>query len=116
MRSIIIIFLFACALSVKGQTASVKTDTFTVNGNCEECKEVIENAADIKGVKLTKWDPDTKVAKVTYDPSKVALSDIQKAIAAKGYDAAGYKGDNKAYSKLPKCCKYRDAKCVELKK
>ena len=30
-----------------------------------------------------------------------------------GYDAGNVKGSDKAYRKLPKCCKYRDNKCEE---
>jgi periplasmic mercuric ion binding protein len=95
---------------------AIKTETFTVKGNCEECKERIENAADIKGVKLCTWDADTKVATATFDPNKVSLGEIKKAIARKGYDAGEIAGDAKAYNKLPGCCKYRDGVCEDKKK
>jgi periplasmic mercuric ion binding protein len=112
MRTIIILILTFAGIIASAQTG-VKTSTFIVKGNCEECKVRIENAADIKGVKISKWDPDTKVATVTYDTAKVKLEKIQEAIASRGYDAGDYKGNDKAYSRLPKCCKYRDGKCEE---
>lgn len=90
---------------------SVKTITLSVAGNCGECKERIENAADIKGVKICTWDSKTKVAKITYDPSKTTPEAIELAIAAAGHDTAGKKATADAYKKLPNCCRYRDGKC-----
>ncbi len=87
---------------------TVKTMVISVNGVCDDCKERIENAADIKGVKLCNWSPETKKAIVTFDEAKVSAENIEKAIAAKGYDTEHFKGDEKAYAKLPKCCKYRE--------
>jgi copper chaperone CopZ len=95
---------------------SIKTQTFTVKGNCDECKGRIENAADIKGVKFTEWNPDTKIAKVTFDTLKTTLPTIQAAIAARGYDAGEIKASDKSYRRLPTCCKYRDGDCEEKKK
>jgi len=114
MKNLIIIISCVCSFILKGQT--VKTETFIVKGNCEECKERIENSADIKGVKICTWEKDTKVATVTYDPAKITLTDIKKAIAQSGYDAGEIAGNTKAYNKLPECCKYRQGVCEEKKK
>ena len=111
-----IIWVFLTFLFIQTNAQSAKTVTFTVKGNCEECKENIENAADIKGVKLLTWDQKTKVATVTFVPEKITLAQIQKAIASKGYDTGDFKGDAKAYKALPKCCKYRDGVCEEKSK
>jgi periplasmic mercuric ion binding protein len=111
MKTILILMMMFLSASAFSQT--VETRTFVVKGNCDDCKERIENAADIKGVKILKWNPDTKVATATFDPSKVSVLKIQEAIASVGYDAGDIKGNNKAYGKLPKCCKYRDNKCEE---
>ena len=89
---------------------TIKTETFTVNGNCDDCKKRIENAADIKGVKIGTWNADKKVFSVTYNTTKTNLEQIQKAIASKGYDAGDIKGDTTAYKQLPHCCQYRDRK------
>ncbi len=94
---------------------TIKTETFAVKGNCDMCQTRIENAADIKGVKICKWDIDKKVATVTYNTSKTTLEQIQKAIAAKGYDAGDIKGDDAAYKKLPNCCQYKDHACTDKK-
>ncbi len=98
------------------QPATIKMATFTVNGNCEECKKRIENAADIKGVKLAVWDEKTQDITVTYRPDKVNLPAIQKAIAASGHDAGDLKASDAGHEKLPKCCQYRNGKCEDPKK
>jgi copper chaperone CopZ len=113
MKTILIAFMSMLAFGLSAQSAGIKTETFVVKGNCDDCKERIENAADIKGVKILKWDTDTKVATATYDADKTTVEKIQQAIASAGYDAGDIKGSAKAYRKLPKCCKYRDNKCEE---
>lgn len=114
MKNIFLVLGFLVSFYSYSQT-TVKTETFVVKGNCDECKKRIENAADIKGVKISNWDADKKVFSVTYDSKKTNLELIQKAIAAKGYDAGNEKGDAKAYEKLPKCCQYNDRKHEEAK-
>lgn len=114
MKSIILTILLGLALTNYAQSTT-KTATFVVKGNCEDCKSVIENAADIKGVKLLTWNTKTKIASVTYQSDKTTLETIQKAIADKGYDTELYKGNDKAYKRLPKCCRYRDTACEEPK-
>jgi len=110
MKTIISIALIFFSISLFSQTA-VKTETIAVRGNCEQCKKRIENAADIKGVKVSNWDEKTQALSVTYDPSKTTIEQIRKAVAAKGHDAGEFKADDKSYKKLPGCCKYRDRKC-----
>lgn len=114
MRLSLIIAIILIAFKFKAQTGVI-THTISVKGNCEECKERIENAADIKGVKICKWDANTHVATVTFDSSKTTLETIEKAIAKAGYETASQKADPKAYAKLPKCCKYNDGVCEDKK-
>ena len=95
------------ALQSLSAQSSVKTVTLGVDGDCDECKESIENAADLKGVKVCNWDAKTKKAVITYDEAKVSLDKIENAIAAKGYDTEHVRGSDAAYNKLPKCCRYR---------
>lgn len=114
MRTLIVLAFSLFVFATKAQEG-ITTVTFTVKGNCEQCKDRIENAADIKGVKIMTWSAKTKVASVKYSSDKVSLTQIQEAIAAKGHDAGPIHGDDKAYNKLPKCCKYRDGKCEESK-
>lgn len=112
MRTILLLVIsLIISNTAFAQDKTIKTATITVKGNCEECKKRIENAADIKGVKVASWDEDKQAITVTYKSDKVTLEQIEKAIAASGHDVANLKGNDANYKKLPECCKYRDKKC-----
>lgn len=117
MKTLFCFVLIIFSYNIFSQNAvvptAVKMATFTVKGNCEQCKKRIENAADIKGVKLATWDEKKQLLQVTYKPDKVTLEQIQKAVASSGHDIGDMKGDKSKYDKLPECCKYRDGKCEE---
>ena len=84
----------------------ITSSTFKVLGNCEMCKETIEESLKIDGVTKADWNTETKMIVVNYDSTKINLDKIQKNIATVGYDNPKYKGDDKAYSELPECCQY----------
>lgn len=111
--SILILFLSILSQTQNAPKTDVATITFKVSGNCDQCKERIENAADIKGVKVCTWDIKTHVAKVVYNPSKVTPEQIKQAIANAGHDVEGYKASDKAYKELSDCCKYREGECTK---
>ncbi|MBA3664317.1 MAG: heavy-metal-associated domain-containing protein [Bacteroidetes bacterium] len=102
---IIIPVFISCASFAQ---TSVKTVTFHVTGVCGECKERIENAADIKGVKKCTWDKKTKIVSVILDEKKVTQDQVEKAIAKAGYDTEHEKASEASYKKLPDCCHYKD--------
>ena len=41
------------------------------------CKERIENALDIKGIKLADWNEETKICKITFKPEVITEDKIQ---------------------------------------
>jgi hypothetical protein len=87
-------------------TGDVITAEFKVEGVCGMCKDRIENGALIKGVKKAEWDKETEMLTVIYNPDKVELMDIHKAIAELGHSTDKIKAEEKAYNKLPMCCQY----------
>jgi len=105
----ILVIAILSTISVNLFAQSVKTDTISVNGNCGICKKTIEKAANGDGVSAAVWNKDTKKMLLTYDPSKTSANDVEKRIAASGYDTEKYKADDKAYNKLEKCCQYKRA-------
>lgn len=84
----------------------VSTSTFKVWGNCEMCKETIDRSLKVEGVSKADWNVDSKILTVSYDTNKITLDQIQKNVAAVGYDNDKYKGDDKAYHELADCCQY----------
>ena len=83
-----------------------KVETIKIWGNCETCQSNIEKAAKVEGVTNAVWNKETKILSLVYNPSVISSDDIQKKIAAVGYDTEKYKGNDKAYAKLNECCKY----------
>jgi membrane fusion protein, copper/silver efflux system len=81
---------------------------FAVSGNCEMCKERIENAAkSVQGVSSADWDVNSKKISVEYDNKMVGLDEIQEAIAKAGHDTEKFRASDEVYNNLPECCLYR---------
>ncbi len=86
--------------------------TFKVFGVCEQCKQRIEGALKVKGIKSAVWNIDSKMLSVSYSPSKISLEKIHNRIAA-GHDTYLKKANDAAYNALPKCCYYREIESME---
>ena len=111
IRSTVIILAFllsASHVSAQEKDKKVETAKFVVKGNCNMCKDRIENAALIKGVKLVEWDKVTDTLTVIYRVDKVKLDDLHKAVAEVGHDTEKVKAKDEVYTKLPAGCLYRD--------
>lgn len=105
---IILPIFLSINISAQEKDKKVENAEFIVSGVCEMCKERIENAALIRGVKLAEWEKATGIMKVVFVPKKITSKEIQRAIAEAGHDTELVKASDKAYQKLPACCAYRD--------
>lgn len=85
---------------------NTRTITMRVDGDCGMCEERIEAAAFVKGEAQAKWDPDTKMATISYDSVRTNTDAIQRRIAQAGYDTPSYLAPDAAYAQLPSCCQY----------
>jgi len=78
-----------------------------VSGNCDMCKERIEDAAlSVAGVSSAKWSADKQELHVNYQSNKANTDKIQKAIAGVGHDTEKYKAADDVYNALHECCQY----------
>lgn len=100
------LFIVAMCLCSSALFAQTNTDTVKVWGNCEECKNKIEKAAIKGGAAEANWSDETYLLVINYDASKTSALNIQKEIAAVGYDTQDVKATDEAYKRLPKCCQY----------
>jgi copper chaperone CopZ len=98
-----IIIMLSFTTSIHAQTVK---EMIRVYGNCGTCKKNIETAARQAGADKAEWDQDTRILSVSYDSKKTSNDNIQKKIAAVGYDTEKYTGDKKAYDNLDECCQY----------
>ncbi len=85
----------------KEETITIKTSAV-----CSMCKERIEKEMSFeKGVKAVNLDLKSKDLTVTYKPAKTTPEKLKTAVTKIGYDADDLEADQKAYDKLPACCK-----------
>ncbi|MBN1183177.1 MAG: heavy-metal-associated domain-containing protein [Bacteroidales bacterium] len=103
-----LVFAFTISANAQEKTNSIDTLNFQVSGVCNSCKARIENAALIKGVKQANWNKETQMLTVVFNSTKTTEDNIHKSIADAGHDTEKIKASDEAYSKLPKCCAYRD--------
>jgi mercuric ion binding protein len=102
-RLILLILATAITSLVNAQTDTLVVKTSVI---CEECKERIEHDLSFeKGVKSNIVNLDTKEVTVVYNSAKTDPQKIRLAITKIGYDADTLKADEKAFNKLPLCCR-----------
>lgn len=112
-KMIVLTFFVLFTSTVFAQTtpsasARVVTANIKVYGNCGMCKDRIEKALDVKGVKQAKWNISTKNLEVVYVPEKITEMKICELVSAVGHDTDSTKAKDAVYAKLPFCCLYRD--------
>lgn len=90
-----------------GQSNTVTTN-IKVYGNCVMCKQRIETALDQAGIKMAKWDTQSKNLEVIYNSKKITEQKVHELVASVGHDTDKVKAKNDVYAKLPFCCLYRD--------
>jgi outer membrane receptor for ferrienterochelin and colicin len=115
MKSLLEIYLTAfvlfCSLLSQGQENTVR---FRVSGNCEMCKERIEEAAKGKGIKKAEWNIESKILSLSVDPAFTGIAKAHQRIADAGHDTELKKAKEIFYAELPKCCRYREGTMEEL--
>lgn len=105
------ILLIFASCSVQKNTITYTQTSFIVQGNCDMCKNRIENTVlSLAGVKKATWDVNTKMLEISYDPSKMTEDKIHLELSRIGYDTSKKRADDAVYQKLHSCCKYRDQK------
>ena len=90
------------------QLPKINTIEFKVLGICDMCKERIENALDLPGIKFAEWNKETDICTVIYKTSKITEIQIHKALAEAGHETSMLKPTREKYNALPNCCKYEE--------
>lgn len=111
MKNLLLISLLAIASFVQSQEISSVNSTTTslkVFGACDQCKNRIELALKMKGIKVAIWDIDSKMLHLVYDSTEISLSKIENKILSIGHDLINRKAKDIIYKELPACCHYRE--------
>jgi copper chaperone CopZ len=85
---------------------SITTSSIKVYGECGSCKNRIENALKVEGVKSAKWNAEDQFLTVQYNAKSITLDKIRSLVAGVGHDTDKLKADDMVYQKLPDCCHY----------
>ena len=107
IQRILLFTLIVCSYSLQAQQTDT-TATFQVDGVCGQCKQRIEKALRVKGVRSATWTIATKMLSVTYNPAVISLDRIHATTAAAGHDTEKQKAKDEVYLALPDCCHYRE--------
>lgn len=111
IKYLLLLVLFFTGVATYGQVKKAPVAdtavTFKVFGVCGQCKDRIEKAVKIKGVRSGVWDMETGMLSLLYNSSQVSLEKIKNRIVAVGHDLEDRKSVNAVYNALPKCCLYR---------
>ncbi len=107
--SVFLTLSFSHSINAQESKNQIVTDTLVVSGICDMCKERIENAALIQGVKKVSWSAETQTLIVVYRTDKVTIEEIAKSINEAGHDNGLFLCTDEQYEKLHSCCRYRDS-------
>lgn len=119
MNKRIILTVGILLIGVFGVFAQNQNESFWVAGNCDMCEERIEAAAlALNGVDAAEWNTKNKMLTVSFDNSKVKLSQVHAAVATAGHDTKLNKANKATYEALPACCQYERTKspCTNTRK
>ena len=108
---LVALFLFAGNEAI---AQKVKTIKFEVDGVCDMCKDRIEGAVDVKGIKFASYDLDKHQMEVTFSTKKITEDKIHQLIADVGHDTDKIKATDEAYDQIHHCCKYRETRAQSL--
>jgi copper chaperone CopZ len=102
-----IILATALALQSCNDTKVVEKKVW-VRGNCEMCKERIEeHVQKINGVKSAIWDVNSKILTVKYDSTLANQNAVETICANVGHATKAKISEGKVIDELPECCKPR---------
>ena len=110
---LVLLVLFTAQAARAQDKAKVKTKgpapalfQMKTSAVCDMCKARLEKAlAYEKGVQEATLDVPSKVLTVAYRPDKTTPEALRTAVQRTGYDADGQPADQRAYDRLPDCCK-----------
>lgn len=110
MKKITYTLIAAVLITLSGTAQSKITKiVLEVDGLCGMCKERIENAAYLTGVKQVNWDKATHELDVVFRNDKVSEEQIIASINNAGHDVKGSLASAEQYKQIHSCCRFRDS-------
>lgn len=107
MKKILLLLSIFVSLQLSAQTKKTIDTKIFVNGICGMCEDRIENALDVKGIKLANWDEDSKMCRIVYRQDLISEEKIHQILADAGHDTKKVKATKEVYDNLHHCCQYK---------
>ena len=107
MKKILLLLSIFVSLQLSAQTKKTIDTKIFVNGICGMCEDRIENALDVKGIKLANWDEDSKMCRIVYRQDLISEEKIHQILADAGHDTKKVKATKEVYNNLHHCCQYK---------
>lgn len=109
MKKYFLTLLAVVSMTFNSAAQSKITETsIEVDGLCGMCKERIENAAYLPGVKKVNWDKETHQLDLVFRNDKISKEEIIASINAAGHDVKGALASDEQYANIHGCCRFRD--------
>ena len=109
MKKYLLSLLAVVAFTFNSTAQSKITETsIEVDGLCGMCKQRIENAAYLPGVKKVNWDIETHQLDLVFRNDKVSKQEIIASINKAGHDVKGALASDEQYANIRSCCRFRD--------
>jgi copper chaperone CopZ len=109
MKKYLLSLLAVVAFTFNSTAQSKITETsIEVDGLCGMCKQRIENAAYLPGVKKVNWDIETHQLDLVFRNDKVSKEEIIASINKAGHDVKGALASDEQYANIHSCCRFRD--------
>ena len=107
MKKVIVVLIIISSVQLFGQSSKIIDTKIFVNGMCGMCEDRIEEALDIKGIKVADWDVDSKMCRIVYKKEEISEQEIHEILADIGHDTKKAKAKKEAYDNLHHCCHYK---------
>jgi hypothetical protein len=107
---IVVLMVFGTFFNQVKAQSKKEVVNIKVEGVCGECTARIESALDLKGVKIARYDLETNICEVVYNPQKIDEMDLHKALVAVGHKTDKMDVLPEVYNSLSNCCKYLEEK------
>jgi copper chaperone CopZ len=103
---LLLVFTFVSTNLLRAEDTNISEVNIKTTATCDMCKTKIEKYVNkMEGIQKSDLNLDSKIIYVKFDKTKVTVEDIKNTIKDLGYNADEVKRDERAYKKLPKCCK-----------
>jgi mercuric ion binding protein len=105
--SMLVLYIFVFGnVGIAQNESKIEKVSIKTSAVCKQCKARLEeNLPFEKGVTAVSLDLETKIVSIEFKKGKNSKEKLKKAISDLGYDADDIPANQKAYDRLPDCCK-----------